>query len=70
MGKPIETFVANFQRSLENQTFVRLMLSRPLKDSVERVVGRVVDIKGESKLSLIFSHAERTYQEYSAGGFR
>ena len=37
MGKPIETFVTNFQHSLENQTFVRLMLSRSLKAADERV---------------------------------
>src|SRR3954471_2263253 len=61
MAKPTKTFTSKFTQSLEDHTFVRLILSRPTEENraAERVTGRLVEIKGEAKLSLTLHQRER-----------
>jgi hypothetical protein len=61
MGTPTETFVEKLRRSLEDQTFVRLMLSRPARENgtAERVTGRLIEIKNQPKLSLTLHQSQR-----------
>ena len=60
MQIPIERFVKNCVRSLEDRTFVRVVLSGSTASGPgERIVGRAVEIKGETAISLTWRAAAR-----------
>lgn len=61
---PVESFIQHVVASLEAGTLVRLHLSQPVpveagEPALERVLGRLVDIRGEAKLSLSLREAKR-----------
>lgn len=58
---PVEAFLQHIRDALRTNTFSRLLLSSPANrlHVVERVIGRLVEIKGESRLSLTFREARR-----------
>lgn len=59
-ASPVETFIAHVSASLAAGTFVRLLLSQPSEDSpLERIIGRLIEIRGEPKLSLTLREARR-----------
>jgi SAM-dependent methyltransferase len=58
---PISVFGAKVAESLGNQTFVRLVLSRPVLPAAtaERITGRLVEIRAQPCLSLTLRHAAK-----------
>ena len=58
---PIDQFKANLVVSLEAGTFMRLVLSRPTRgdDAPEKVLARLVNLKGMPHLSLTYRHPTR-----------
>ncbi len=64
-GPPVQDLVRQFEvhltRSFEKESFVRLVLSSPSASAspVERVLGRLVTLRGESMLSLTFKEKTR-----------
>lgn len=53
LPEPVSAFLAKVTRSLQDQTFVRLVVSRPTSlEEAERVTGRLVEIRGEAHVSL------------------
>jgi len=61
---PVPAFIQHVVASLAAGTLVRLHLSQPVREpagepGLERVLGRLVDIRGEAKLSLSLREAKR-----------
>ncbi len=57
---PVESFIAHVVASVSADTFVRLLLSQPAEDStVQRVIGRLVQIRGEQRMSLTLREPKR-----------
>jgi len=58
---PVEAFIQHTLESLRADTFVRLLLSAPVDRTqvIERITGRLVEIKGEICLSLTLREARR-----------
>jgi len=58
MSKPVEQFIETFAASLRDGTFVRLTLSQALPGGVrpQRILGRLIELRGQSHLSLTLRH--------------
>ena len=60
-ANPIDEFVERLARSLQDGTFIRLVVSGPVmgNDAPEKVLGRLVTLKDGPHLSLTYRHATR-----------
>ena len=58
---PVRLFLDQFTTSLAERTLVRLALSRPVQadNTATKVLGRAIELKGVTHLSLTFRHAAR-----------
>jgi SAM-dependent methyltransferase len=61
MAQPaLENFVEKLNQSIQNQTFIKITLSKPRTDSeLKNIYGRMVEIKKQPRLSLTFRYKTR-----------
>jgi SAM-dependent methyltransferase len=74
MAQPaLENFVEKLNQSIQNQTFIKITLSKPRTDSeLKNIYGRLVEIKKQPRLSLTFRYKTRDEVKnyvYTEGSF-